>query len=51
MSLNWFDIQKFNVKDYEFYEKIENGDMNWIVPGKILAFSSPSDNNFTKEGV
>ena len=27
---------------YEFYEKLENGDMNWILPGKLLAFSSPS---------
>uniref|UniRef100_A0A673BD39 protein-tyrosine-phosphatase n=1 Tax=Sphaeramia orbicularis TaxID=375764 RepID=A0A673BD39_9TELE len=22
-------------------QRVENGDMNWIIPGKILAFSSP----------
>lgn len=27
---------------YTFYEQIQNGDMNWIVPGKLLAFSGPS---------
>jgi len=33
---------KFNVDEYEFYEQVENGDMNWIVPGKFLAFSGPT---------
>ena len=30
------------MEEYEFYEKVENGDMNWIVPGKFLAFSGPA---------
>ena len=42
MSLGWFDYKTFNVKDYEFNEKVENGDWNWIIPGKMLAFASPS---------
>jgi len=25
------------------YERVENGDLNWIIPGKFIAFSSPSD--------
>ncbi len=32
----------FNVDEYEFYEQVENGDMNWIVNGKFLAFSGPT---------
>ncbi|CAL8467135.1 g6671 [Coccomyxa elongata] len=32
----------FNLAEYEHYEQVENGDLNWIVPGKLLAFSGPS---------
>jgi len=28
--------------EYEHYERVENGDANWILPGKILAFSGPA---------
>ncbi|KAA8587596.1 hypothetical protein FQN60_016458 [Etheostoma spectabile] len=37
----FFDFENFDVEEYEHYERVENGDMNWIIPGKILAFSSP----------
>ena len=42
IQLGWFNYQKFNIQEYEFYEKVENGDWNWIIPGKMLAFASPS---------
>ena len=42
IQLGWFNYLKFNVQEYEFYEKVENGDWNWIIPGKMLAFASPS---------
>ncbi len=29
---------RFDVNKYEYYAKLENGDLNWIVPGKLLAF-------------
>ena len=32
----------FNFDEYEYYEQVENGDMNWIVPSKFLAFSGPT---------
>ncbi|KAK9823515.1 hypothetical protein WJX72_003342 [[Myrmecia] bisecta] len=32
----------FNVEEYEHYEQVENGDLNWILPGKLLAFSGPA---------
>lgn len=32
----------FDLDEYEHFEQVENGDLNWIVPGKILAFSGPS---------
>jgi protein-tyrosine phosphatase len=31
-----------DVAEYEHYERVENGDANWILPGKILAFSGPA---------
>lgn len=37
----WFDPQRFDCESYEFFEKVENGDMNWIVPDKFLAFVGP----------
>lgn len=33
---------RFNLQEYEYYEQVENGDLNWIVPGKFIAFSGPS---------
>jgi len=39
----WYNYQNFNVKEYEHYEKVENGDLNWIIPGKFLAFMGPVD--------
>lgn len=36
-----FDINHFDRKTYKFYSLSINGDLNWIVPNQILAFSSP----------
>ena len=32
INLKWYDYSTFNVKTYEEYERVDNGDMNWIVP-------------------
>jgi cell division cycle 14 len=40
--LRWADGEAFDVEEYEHYEQVENGDLNWIVPGKFMAFSGPS---------
>jgi len=50
IKLKWFDIKKFNLRDYEFYERVENGDMNWIIPGKCMAFSGPADKSKDPDG-
>lgn len=34
---------KFDYKEYENNHKLDNGDMNWVLPNKILALSSPTD--------
>jgi cell division cycle 14 len=41
IELQWFDWLRFDVESYDFFEKVENGDMNWIVPDKFLAFAGP----------
>ena len=43
MSMCWYNFSKFDYKEYEFNHRLENGDMNWIIPKRILALSSPSD--------
>ncbi|GAB4817658.1 hypothetical protein N2152v2_004704 [Parachlorella kessleri] len=40
--IQWHKGAPFDVDEYEHYEQVENGDLNWIVPGKLLAFSGPS---------
>lgn len=40
-SLGHLNLDKFNPEKYAFYDKIEHGDLNWIIPGKFVAFSGP----------
>ncbi|XP_026230381.1 dual specificity protein phosphatase CDC14AB-like [Anabas testudineus] len=47
----FMDFENFDVEEYEHYERVENGDMNWIIPGKILAFSSPHHRSKIENGV
>ena len=42
IELGWYKHDSFNPDEYEHYERVENGDFNWIVPGKFLAFSGPT---------
>ncbi|XP_074545087.1 dual specificity protein phosphatase CDC14AB-like [Halichoeres trimaculatus] len=46
----FFDFDKFSVEEYEHYERVENGDLNWIIPGKLLAFSSPHPRSKIENG-
>ena len=45
---NWTD---FNRKEYEKYERVENGDLNWIIDHKLLAFSGPYDHAEEIDGI
>ena len=40
----WFDPNNFNSKEYDNFSHIDEGDLNWIIPGQILAMASPSIN-------
>lgn len=43
-------LDDFDAKEYEHYELVEFGDLNWIVPGKFLAFSGPHETSRIKNG-
>ena len=51
IKLGWYNPKTFNVKEYEEYERVDNGDMNWIIPGKFLSFSSPCAKPYDADGV
>ncbi|KAH8115266.1 hypothetical protein DFH11DRAFT_1588285 [Phellopilus nigrolimitatus] len=42
------DMNEFNVDDYEYFEKVENGDWNWITPS-FIAFAGPVEHAWTKK--
>ncbi|XP_054986384.1 dual specificity protein phosphatase CDC14B isoform X5 [Sorex araneus] len=37
----FLNFNTFNLAEYEYYEKAENGDLNWIIPGRFVAFCGP----------
>jgi len=36
------DIDNLDIEEYEYYEKVEHGDLNWITK-KFIAFASPKE--------
>lgn len=50
MSIKWFAPETFDVAAYEYYEKVEHGDLNWVVPDKFLAFTGPSATPICADG-
>ncbi|XP_058805471.1 dual specificity protein phosphatase CDC14B-like [Phymastichus coffea] len=49
-QLGFFNFHDFNLKEYEHFERVENGDLNWILPGKFIAFCGPHSNNQFENG-
>jgi cell division cycle 14 len=39
----FFSFDAFDCEEYEYYEKVEHGDMNWLAYGRFLAFAGPHD--------
>ncbi|XP_026855522.2 dual specificity protein phosphatase CDC14B isoform X3 [Electrophorus electricus] len=50
LRYGWLDFSNFDVEEYEHYERAENGDLNWIIPGKFLAFSGPHPKSKIENG-
>ncbi|XP_047665982.1 dual specificity protein phosphatase CDC14AB isoform X4 [Tachysurus fulvidraco] len=46
----FLNFETFDVTEYEHYERVENGDFNWIISGKFLAFSGPHPKSKVENG-
>lgn len=40
----WYNHRTFDSENYHKLNSLDEGDINWIIPGKLLAMSSPSIN-------
>lgn len=47
---HWYDRETFDAETWGKYEQVENGDMNWVIPGKLMAFASPYSTNVLQGG-
>ncbi|KAG8595985.1 hypothetical protein GDO81_001696 [Engystomops pustulosus] len=50
LQYEFFDFRAFNLEEYQHYERAENGDFNWIIPEKFLAFSGPHHKSKVENG-
>lgn len=50
IKLGWYSFKDFDPKEYEYYERVENGDLNWIIPQKFIAFMGPIDSKIDRRG-
>ena len=48
--MGWYDFKTFDVHEYEYYEQVDHGDLNWIIPNKFVAFMGPSGKSIDKDG-
>ncbi|KAB0801528.1 hypothetical protein PPYR_05882 [Photinus pyralis] len=46
----FFNFDDFDFLEYEHYERVENGDLNWIIPGKFIAFCGPHNKTTVDNG-
>lgn len=51
VQCGFVSVDAFNVEEYEHFERVENGDLNWIIPGKLVAFSGPTNNVDDRNGI
>ncbi|KAM8961561.1 dual specificity protein phosphatase CDC14B isoform 1-T1 [Pelodytes ibericus] len=50
LHYDFLDFESFDVEEYQHYERTENGDFNWIIPGTFLAFSGPHQKTKIESG-
>ncbi|XP_063311024.1 dual specificity protein phosphatase CDC14B isoform X3 [Pelobates fuscus] len=50
LQFDFFNFETFDIQEYQHYERAENGDFNWILPGKFLAFSGPHQKSKIENG-
>ncbi|EDL84431.1 CDC14 cell division cycle 14 homolog B (S. cerevisiae) (predicted), isoform CRA_a [Rattus norvegicus] len=50
IQYGFLNFNSFNLDEYEHYEKAENGDFNWIIPERFLAFCGPHSRSRLESG-
>lgn len=45
IELNWYNYKRFDIREFE--RMLDHGDLSWIVPGKIIACSSPVSTGYS----
>uniref|UniRef100_A0A2K6AV23 Cell division cycle 14C n=1 Tax=Macaca nemestrina TaxID=9545 RepID=A0A2K6AV23_MACNE len=50
MQYGFLNFNSFNLDEYEHYEKAENGDLNWIIPDRFIAFCGPHSRTRLESG-
>uniref|UniRef100_A0A8B9SYH1 Dual specificity protein phosphatase CDC14B n=1 Tax=Anas platyrhynchos TaxID=8839 RepID=A0A8B9SYH1_ANAPL len=50
LQCDFLNFDVFDVNEYEHYERAENGDFNWIIPNKFIAFSGPHSRSKIENG-
>lgn len=50
LNLGFFDFKDFDHLEYEHYERVEHGDLNWILPDKFIAFCGPHSRTRLENG-
>jgi len=46
----FLDFETFDADEYQHFERVENGDLNWIIPGKFIAFCGPHSRSRIENG-
>ncbi|XP_030240258.1 dual specificity protein phosphatase CDC14A-like isoform X1 [Drosophila navojoa] len=47
LQAGFLNFNDFDAEEYEYFERVENGDFNWIVPQKFIAFCGPHQKSKT----
>lgn len=50
LKVGFFNFDDFDAAEYEKYERVENADLNWIVPNKFIAFCGPHKHSKIENG-
>ncbi|XP_072271101.1 dual specificity protein phosphatase CDC14B isoform X3 [Pyxicephalus adspersus] len=50
LQYEFLNFRTFDLVEYQHYERAENGDFNWIIPEKFLAFSGPHQKSKIENG-
>lgn len=50
LNNGFFNFDQFDLNEYEHYERVECGDLNWIVPNKFIAFCGPHPKSKIENG-